>query len=462
MNNYNEEISWGGVFLHPLTRREFIALVGRGVIAAGLARWLPFLPEDTVSAQSDTLPLACVSTGTNMDSPETILRTALDGLGGISRFVKPGMTVAIKPNATWAYPPHTASSSDPDLLRAVIRAVREAGASRIIVTDHCALNPGTADCLLVTGIGQVVKEEGVEGVFPDRTNSPLNLYAKVDLPDGKAFQRLGVVKAALEADLRINLALAKTHNVTRMTLCLKHMMGFLQSPGLLHVNLDQGIADLSMPSSPFRADLHILEALRVRLPSGGVRVCAGPETDETDPQVVSRRNQVIAGTDPVLIDAYAALTYYETQPDELPYIKNAFESGIGALDVQAALGDGRLRIFTAGKPVESGYSTATVQPTAESAPATNVAPAAANAASIPVSTTTPLPTTIAEVNLVPAAPAAPAPQDYDQVVDPRPFLSIGLIPAAAAVAGAGLVAASGVLRHKPAKKEEKPGDEHPE
>ena len=412
-------------------------------------------------AQSPALPLASVSAGTDADTPETILRTALDGLGGIARFVKPGMTVAIKPNATWAYPPHTASSSDPDLLRAVIRVVREAGAGRIIVTDHCSIDPGTAECLRVSGIGQVVKEEEVEGVFPDRTNSPLNLYTKVSLPDGNAFQKLGVVKAALEADLRINLALAKTHNVTRMTMCLKHMMGFLQSPGLLHANLDQGIADLSMPTSPFRADLHILEALRVRLPSGGYRVCAGPETEESNPQVVSRRNQIIAGTDPVLINSYAALTFYEMQPEELPYIQNAYEAGIGALDLQAALGDGRLRVFTAGQPVESAPPTPTVLPTGDADPATAV-PAAENSAVSVSSTATPLPTAVPAANLAPVAPAAAASQTYAQVIDPRPFLSAGLIPAAAAVAGAGLVAASGVLRRKQAPREENPGDRHAE
>jgi len=36
-----------------------------------------------------------------------MLKTALEGLGGLQRFIKPGQVVAIKPNATWAFRPHT-------------------------------------------------------------------------------------------------------------------------------------------------------------------------------------------------------------------------------------------------------------------------------------------------------------------------------------------------------------------
>ena len=204
---------------HRMTRREFFAISSKGLIAAELLRMFPPLAAAPIHGQS--FPLAVAASGTNEDTPGAILKTALEGLGGIERFVQPGMTVAIKPNATWAYPPHTASSSDPDVLRALIGMVRQAGASRIIVMDHCSIEPGTAEAIRISGISKVVKEEGVEGLFPDRTNAPLKTYTRIDIPSGKAFQNIGVIKAAVEADLRINLALAKTHNVTKMTMTFK-------------------------------------------------------------------------------------------------------------------------------------------------------------------------------------------------------------------------------------------------
>jgi len=84
----------------------------------------------------------------------------------LNDFVKPGQTVAIKPNATWAYPPKTASSTDPDFLAAVIQTVQAAGAGRIIVMDHCSIEPGADEALRINGIGQLVKNLEIEHVFP--------------------------------------------------------------------------------------------------------------------------------------------------------------------------------------------------------------------------------------------------------------------------------------------------------
>jgi uncharacterized protein (DUF362 family) len=213
-----------------ISRREFIAKLAAATVLFGLAGRVSLLEAGSGVAQAADLPDVAVGKGTKNDSASAILQTTLDGLGGIGRFVKPGQTVAIKPNATWAYPPHTASSTDPDLLRALIQMVQDAGAKRIIVMDHCAIDPGTEESLRVSGIGAVVDSMGVEQVFPDRWHAPQETYTQIDLPSGKKYQSIGVIKAAVEADVRINMAVAKSHNVTKLTLSLKHMMGFLEEP----------------------------------------------------------------------------------------------------------------------------------------------------------------------------------------------------------------------------------------
>lgn len=423
-----------------LTRREFLSLAGKGLAAAELARLFPGLAAPAHAARAQTMPAAAVSVGDNDSEVSAILDTALAGVGGIERFVKPGQVVVIKPNATWAYPPHTASSTDPELLRLLIRKVKDAGASRIIVMDHCSIDPGTAEAIRVNGIGKVVKEEEVEGLFPDRNNAPKSTYTGIELPAGRAFQQLGVLKTAVEADVRINLAVAKTHNVTRMTMCLKHMMGFLQAPGRLHANLEQGIADLSTPS-PVQAHLHILEALRVRLPYGTYRVCAGPETDVTNPKVVQRRDQIVAGTDPLLIDTYGCVTFFDMQPEELPYLQYALESGIGEMDLAAAQEQGRLVILPAGQRIVS-------TPAAVSSPTSAAAEIRPPGTATPVvvshdGTATPLPPVFGPVETdLPVGIEVNAAAASTGLIDPRPFLNTALIPAAAVVAGAGLVAAA--------------------
>lgn len=412
--------------MSPISRRQF--LLGTAVAGAEIARHLAWPHE----AAAQTPPSAVVARGTNADSPGAILKTALDGLGGIGRFVKPGQTVCIKPNATWAYPPGTASSTDPDLLRTLIQMVRDAGAKRIIVVDRCTLWT-TAESLQVSGIGKVVDEMGVEKIFPDGYLAPANLCVNVEFPKGKAFQKLGVFKAAVEADVRINLAVAKSHLVTKYTMCLKHMMGFMQIPSALHAQLEQGIADLNT-ESPIRAHLHILEAIRVRL-SGQ----AGNSDNEiTNPNRVKRLNQVVAGTDPVLIDAYGLLNYFGRKPKELLHVFLAGEAGLGELDVEKAIATGRLISFGVGQPTATPTRTATPSPTA-TLPATPT-PIGPTATPTPVPTATPLPTN------TPIPPGAferhskleaMRGMSGGPVVNLGPSLNNTLIPAAAVVLGAG-------------------------
>jgi hypothetical protein len=300
--------------------------------------------------------------------------------------------------------------------------------------DHCSIEPGAAESLRVNGIGKMVKTLGVEALFPDRFSGPKELYTKVNLPNGKAFQNLGVIKLALEADVRINLAIAKTHNVTRMTMCMKHMMGFLENPGSLHSRLMQGIVDIN-GESPFRAHLHILEAIRVRIPWGEYQLCAGPETDITNPKVVKRMNQIVAGIDPVLIDAYGSRTFYSYEPTELPYVKMAADAGLGEIDLDNASASGRLQTVTVGQV------RALVEPTQAGTQAVNPTITVTSPPSAGLVTSTPQPTAVEEAGLA-AAPAAVASTNSASadVINPNPFLSGALIPAAAIVTGIGLAA----------------------
>jgi hypothetical protein len=420
-----------------LSRREFLAVCA-SASAVVLDPW--FKTVSPRRAGSQPLPSVSVAEGKNEDTPALILQSALAGLGGMQRFVKSGQTVAIKPNATWAYAPNTASSTDPDFLRAVIQAVQAAGAGRIIVMDHCSIEPGADEALRVNGIGQLVKDLGVEHVFPDRFNAPPSTYTKIDLLHGLANQNIGVIKAAVEADVRINLAVAKTHNVARYTMCLKHMMGFLSQPGLLHSNLEQGIADLST-ASPLQAQLHILEAIRVRIPSGSYPTCAGPETDITNPNVVARRNKVIAGIDPVLIDAFGCIDLFNIQPQELTHVLRAHESGCGDLDVEAALADGRIRRFTVGEalPIAAPINTPLAGATAVALQPTLSKPTAVN---LPPGAPAGLPPGISPLGGTNCSPS-------DQLISANSLLDKTFIPAALVVGGLGLAVLTRMRRRLP-------------
>ena len=58
-----------------------------------------------------------------------------DLLGGVTNMIKRGETVILKPNAGHAEGPDTAVCTSPETLRAVIREVKKAQPSRIIVAE---------------------------------------------------------------------------------------------------------------------------------------------------------------------------------------------------------------------------------------------------------------------------------------------------------------------------------------
>jgi uncharacterized protein (DUF362 family) len=429
--------------MRTITRRQFLVQTAGATAACELSRRLgrPAVAE----ASADAWPTAVVAKGTDADSATEILRTALDGIGGIGRFVKPGQTVAIKPNATWAYPPGTASSTDPEVLRALIQMVRDAGAKRIIVMDRSTLWT-TAEALQQSGLGKIVDALGVEKVFPEGYLAPAQICTMVDFPKAKVpdFRRIPILKAAVEADVRINMAVAKSHLVTKYTLCLKHMMGFMQQPNALHVQLEQGIADLNTESA-VQAHLHILEAIRVRLPVGAARQAGGDDNEITNPRRVKRYNQIVAGTDPVLIDAYGCINYFSIKPQELTHVKFAAESGVGEIDVEKATAAGRLQMIIVGQPTRT--PTPTITPTATNAPtatATLVPTQGPTPTPTQIPTSTPLPTPEPLPTHAPLPPgvavkSSGAAAAASGVANPAPFLSVALIPAAVVAAGAGVV-----------------------
>lgn len=425
--------------MRKITRREFISRAAGLAVACEIGRRVG--PAD--ASATDAWPTVAVAKGTNADTAAAILKTALDAIGGIGRFVKPGQTVAIKPNATWAYPPGTASSTDPDLLRALIQMVRDAGAKRIIVLDRSTLWP-TAEALQISGLGKVMDEMGVEKIVPEGYLAPAAICTMVEFPKAKVpeFRKMAMLKAAVEADVRINMAVAKSHLVTKYTMCLKHMMGFMQQPNALHVQLEQGIADLNTESA-IQAHLHILEAIRVRLPVGAARQAGGDDNEITNPRRVKRLNEIVVGTDPVLIDAYGCINYFSIKPQELTHVKFAAEAGIGEMDVEKAIAAGRLQTFIVGKPTPTPTATPTRTPTVvATATATRTPTQGPSPTPTRAPTNTPLPTP--EPYATHAAPTrARSPQAEREaagnVANPAPFLGVALIPAAAVIAGAGIV-----------------------
>src|SRR5215204_3488108 len=92
----------------------------------------------------------------------SVVREAIDLLGGMSRFVKPGETVLIKPNLTVFYSAEEGCTTDPLVVGALIRLAKAAGAGRVIVGESSGEFFSSLECMRITGVAAVADREGAE------------------------------------------------------------------------------------------------------------------------------------------------------------------------------------------------------------------------------------------------------------------------------------------------------------
>ncbi|RYD04278.1 hypothetical protein N752_15655 [Desulforamulus aquiferis] len=61
------------------------------------------------------------------------IKSTLDYLGGLARFVQPGQIVAVKPNLISRKKPEDAATTHPLVVEAVVRLIQEAGGQPFII-----------------------------------------------------------------------------------------------------------------------------------------------------------------------------------------------------------------------------------------------------------------------------------------------------------------------------------------
>ena len=301
-------------------RRAVAAALSAGR-ADDLATRMPAPPPRDATADADTVPAAPDLVLARGDAREATLR-ALAALGGMERFVKPGQVVVVKPNASFPKPARVGATTNPEVLTAVLEACFRAEARRVLVIDHTMSRP--EHCFEVNGTAAAV------AAFPRAKLVSLDreeVYRPVDVPQGKALHRTDVPAALQKADVFVNLPTAKSHTATGVSLGLKNLMGLVWDRRCFHQDMDlhQGIADLATVLVP---QLTVLDAT-ILLKTGG----------PTGPGETEAFGGVVAGVDPVAVDAYGVtLSSWDGQlyrPREIAYLRYAAEHGLGTLDLDA-------------------------------------------------------------------------------------------------------------------------------
>ncbi len=177
--------------------------------------------------------IACESY--ELNSVRRAVNETLAPLGGIRRFVRPGMSVLLKPNLLAASDLEWAITTHPTVVQAVAELVQEAGGT-VLIGDSPAgpvkKNPP------VWRKGGMIKAT-------ERSGGRLVLFDEVEwkrLNDNDYF----IADPVLEADLIINLPKLKTHALTLYTGAVKNLFGTIPGTRKREIHLrEPGVEDFS-------------------------------------------------------------------------------------------------------------------------------------------------------------------------------------------------------------------------
>lgn len=299
-----------------MERRNFIkaALLG-GIAGAVKLKGNDLFAGDkmSVSASND---LVAVMGG----EPAQMYQKAIEAMGGISKYVKKGDKVVIKPNIGWDKAPELAANTNPQLVSAIIKDCFAAGAKEVTVFDH------TCDqwqaCYKNSGIESAAKEAGAKVAFAHDQK----YFKTVKLPKGVRLKEVMIHEAIVDCDAWINVPILKTHGGARMTISMKNFMGIVWDRRFFHANdLHQCIADCStFEKMPV---LNIVDAYRVMTQNGP----KGKGIED-----VQLAKALFISPDIVAVDT-AAVKFFaqfkEMKLDEVTHIGLAEKLNIGTTDI---------------------------------------------------------------------------------------------------------------------------------
>lgn len=318
-----------------IPRRDFIKRLGAtgvaiaGTAAVGYKLWQPnhYLPGigekpvDLPTLRSFNVERGAsdvVFASAHGDDVEAMVRAAIGELGGIEKFIQRGDKVIIKPNVAFDRPPKLGATTSPEVLGAVARLVRDAGASEIRILDNPINQP--EGCFTKSGIRAAVSELSTE------------MRVRLIMPRASEFETIRIggpvlgdwtmfYQPFIDADKVIGIAPLKDHNLCHASMTMKNWYGLLGGRrNQFHQDIHGVIADLAMMMTP---TLVILDATRILTRNGPT----GGSLDDVKPG-----QTIVAGVDHVAVDAFAAETLLERDLAKLEYLRIADERQIGRMN----------------------------------------------------------------------------------------------------------------------------------
>lgn len=255
------------------------------------------------------------------ESAQDALARLIDGLGGMKAFVRPGQSVLVKPNLLTDRLPAEAVTTHPEVVRGVIRLLKDAGARPWVADSPCnvAALPAVWE---KTGVAAVCRAEDVPLVNLEQAGS-----VRIE-ESGVAFT---IAKPALEAEAIVNLSKVKTHVLTGLTGAVKNLYGTV--PGFQKTVLHK-----LYPRRDEFADLLVSVYGRVKPALSIADGVVGMEGNGPSGGTPVALGFLAASTDAVALDTVVA-GLLGMKIEDVSYLEAARRRGIGETDL------GRIRLL---------------------------------------------------------------------------------------------------------------------
>jgi uncharacterized protein (DUF362 family)/ferredoxin len=242
------------------------------------------------------------------DSIESAVQKAVDLIGGLSSIISEGQVVLIKPNFIREEPSIMGTTTNIEVVKAVIKLVNEAKAFPI-VGEASGNQYDTEEIYENLGIRELLGDTNVLDL--DRDD-----IVNVKIDGAKALKEVGIAKTVLDADVIISVPLLKTHMTTNITVGMKNMMGVLpqREKWKMHMSgLHQALVDLNRLAKPNLVIVDGLVGMEGLGPTIGYPV---------------QMNLILAGTDVVAVDTVCgAVMGFKLQ--EVEHLILAGNDGLG-------------------------------------------------------------------------------------------------------------------------------------
>ncbi len=227
---------------------------------------------------------------------------------GFGPLLKDSKRILIKPNLVTAKTASEGVTTDVELIRHLVEAIRRISNAEIVV--------GESSLLDTEGVFKYLNVCALEEFGCRVENFDKGDWVEVRPPFSLLFKNFLIPKTAYESDVVINLAKMKTHELTGVTLGIKNFFGLLSGGGRKYAHIcdiNRGIIDVYSYFERNKTVVSIIDALVALSGRSGPIVGTPVKLD-----------CLVAGTNTVLCDA-AAVRIMGAEPVQIEHIRIAAE-----------------------------------------------------------------------------------------------------------------------------------------